>query len=68
MMSQLRMWGDRHFRFEGPAGCTDFDFVISQWQATVGLPQTGVLAAAEVASVVEAITKIQPQLRAAHAE
>ncbi len=68
MVTQLRMWGEKHFRFEGPAGCTDFDFVISQWQAMAGLPVTGVLGAAEVASVREAILKIQPQLQAAQAE
>jgi hypothetical protein len=68
MLTQLQMWGSRHFRFEGPAGCTDHDFVIAQWQSLVGLPQTGVLGAAEVNSMRDAIVAIQPQLQAAQAE
>ena len=36
MLSQLRMWGEKHFRFEG---CTDYGFIISQWQAMVGMAQ-----------------------------
>lgn len=63
--SQLRLWGAKHFRFDGARGCTDWDFVIAQWQTMVGLPQTSVLGAAEVTSVQDALTKAAPQLRAA---
>ena len=38
------------------------------WQALVGLPQTGVLGAAEVNSMRDAIVAIQPKLLAAQAE
>lgn len=63
MLTQLRMWGEKHFRFEG---CTDYGFIISQWQSMVGLPETGVLDAVVVKSVLDAVTTIQPKLLAAH--
>lgn len=65
MQSQLRSWGAKNFRFDGPAGCTDWDFVVSQWQAMKGLPQTGVLDATVVASVLDEAKKMQPRLLAA---
>lgn len=47
----LKGWGAQHFRFKGPAGCTDWAFVLRNWQITFGLPVTGVMSAAEVKSL-----------------
>lgn len=47
----LKGWGARHFRFQGPAGCTDWAFVLTNWQITIGLPVTGVMSAVEVKSL-----------------
>jgi hypothetical protein len=61
----LGRWASRHFKFAGPAGCRDWAFVLRQWQAVSGLAQTGILAAPEVKSVLQAGARTQPQFEAA---
>jgi hypothetical protein len=64
----LTDWGRRHFKFSGPALCVDFDFVMRQWQATVGMPDTGVLSRADADRFQAELLKAQPEFQAATAE
>lgn len=58
-------WGRRHYRFAGPPLCVDFDFTMRQWQATVGMPQTGVLTVADAERFQAELMKAQPAYQAA---
>lgn len=64
----LTDWGRRHFQFSGPALCVDFDFVMRQWQATVGMAETGVLSRADAERFQAELLKAQPEFQAATAE
>lgn len=66
-LSTLGQWARRHFRFDGPASCVDWAFAIRQWQATFGLPQTGVFTATEVKSIQDETAKIAGRQREAFA-
>lgn len=66
-LSTLGQWARRHFRFDGPTSCMDWAFAIRQWQATAGLPQTGVFTAVEVKSIQDETAKIADRQREAYA-
>ncbi len=61
--SPLRRWGRKHLQF--PLQCTDFDYVVSKWQETVGHPVTGVVTAADVARLDEEMKKAAPRIQEA---
>lgn len=65
--SVLRSWGASNYEFRGQRpGCTNWDLVITKWQATVGLPETGIFTQAEVDSVIAERDKIAAQWRTAY--
>lgn len=62
-VNMLRSWGMTHFKF--PANCTDWDFVISKWQQTVGHPVTGIATDADGERIREELRKKRPQFQEA---
>lgn len=65
-LNWLQGWGAQHFRFKGPAGCTDWEFVLKCWQITIGLPVTGVMSEAEVKSLLAERDRTAMEYKAAY--
>lgn len=66
MANVLGRWGEINYAFQGgKPGCTDWDLVVSRWQAMVGLPVTGVFTQAESDSVMAERQRVDPEWKAA---
>jgi hypothetical protein len=66
MANVLGRWGQLSYSFEGTQkDCTDWDLIVSKWQAMAGLPVTGVFTQAVADSVLAERTRIDPEWRAA---
>ncbi len=66
MANVLRRWGEINYAFQGAKpGCTDWDLVVSRWQAMVGLPVTGVFTRSESDSVMAERQRVEPEWKAA---
>ena len=59
-VSALRRWGVVHFKIRGD--CSDWDFVVSKWQETLGSPVTGVLTPSDEAKIAQILKAHRSQV------
>lgn len=59
-VNALRRWGVVHFKI--PGDCSDWDFVVSKWQETIGSPVTGVLTPTDEAKIAQMVKAHRSQV------